>query len=139
MQLRSADRASELHIAGYQFPDYEVHAADVAVRRLRASARAKKFPRADAKKLARDWDANWMQICGHITLADGKTWAFEQPCLTTWDAGELGSWLREAADVAVPPSPSGTGGPRQLLEFLEPNIAFSLEERIADRVRIRVH
>jgi hypothetical protein len=135
MQLRSPDGVSvELRIAGYQFPDYKVHSADVAVRRLQALT---KFPHADPKKLARDWDANWLQVCGNITLADGKTWAFEQPCLTTWDARELGSWLREVPAGTVPPS--GTDEPGQFLEFLEPNIAFSLEERTADRVRIRVH
>ena len=35
---------------------------------------------------AHDEDANWLQIRGSITLADGKTWAFEDPCLRTWDA-----------------------------------------------------
>ena len=137
MRLRSPGGVSvELRIAGYQFPGYKVHSADVTVRMLQALA---KFPNADPKKLARDWDANWLQVCGNITLSGGKTWAFEQPCLTTWDARELGTWLREVAAGTVPPPPSRTDEPGQLLEFLEPNIAFGLEERTADRVRIRVH
>jgi hypothetical protein len=72
-------------------------------------------------------------------LADGRTWAFEDPCLTTWQARELGTWLREVAAGTVPPSPVADGEPEDLLEFLEPNIAFSVEERTVDRVRIRVH
>jgi hypothetical protein len=39
----------------------------------------------------------------------------------------------------VSPSPFGTDEPQQLLVFTEPDIAFSLEQRRADRVRVRVH
>lgn len=113
MQLRSPDGVSvDLSIAGYSFPDY---------------------------RWAGDEDANWLRVRGRITLADGKTWAFEDPCLRTWDARELGSWLREVAAGRVSPSPVTGGVPEELLWFLEPNIAFSVEERTADRVRIRVH
>jgi hypothetical protein len=87
------------------------------------------------------WDPHgtWLQIRGHITLADGKTWSFENPCLTTWDAQELGGWLRDVAAGTVPPSPLVDGEPEGVLEFLEPNLAFSVEERTADRGRIRIH
>ena len=87
------------------------------------------------------WDpyGTWLQIRGHITVADGKTWAFEDPCLTTRDARELGRWLREVAAGTVPPSPVADGEPEGVLDFLEPNIAFSVEERTADRVRIRIY
>ena len=113
MQLRSPDGALvALRIAGYQFPDY---------------------------RWAHDEDANWLQIRGSITLANGKTWAFEDPCLRTWDARELGSWLSEVAAGVVPPSPVTGGEPEGLLYFLEPNVAFSVEERTAARVWIRVH
>ena len=113
MQLRSPDGVSvDLRIAGYQFPDH---------------------------RWARDEDANWLRVRGHIILADGRTWVFEDPCLRTWDARELGSWLREVAAGRVPPSPVTGSEPEELLWFLEPNIAFSVEERTADRVRIRVH
>jgi hypothetical protein len=151
MRLTSPGGASvELHISGYEFPGYEVHPTDAAVRWLRAltvreSAWAKALPvDLDAKELARDPDANWLRICGNISLADGKTWAFEQPCLTTWDARELGDWLHGVAAGTVPSWSAGPGdGDERLapaqLEFLEPNLAFSLVERIADRVRIWVH
>lgn len=51
----------------------------------------------------------------------------------------MGSWLREVAAGTVPPSPVVDGEPEELLDFLEPHLAFSVEERTADRVRIRVH
>lgn len=115
VRLLSADKASfELSIARYQFPD------------LRGSGDC-------------DWDANWLQIAGAVVMADGKTWSFEDPSLTTWEAAKLGRWLREAADGSVKLSAFGTEETEQLLCFTEPNLAFSLEERIADRLRIRVH
>ncbi len=39
----------------------------------------------------------------------------------------------------MPPSPVVDGEPGELPEFLQPDIAFGVEERTADRVRIRVH
>jgi hypothetical protein len=39
----------------------------------------------------------------------------------------------------VPPSPGAGGEPGELLEFPEPDIAFSVEGRAGGRVRIRVH
>jgi len=57
MHLRSLDAASvELRVAGYEFPDYQVHATDVSVAFLRALTLAPQLPTdADPKKLARDW------------------------------------------------------------------------------------
>jgi hypothetical protein len=115
VRLLSSDGAAvELGIARYQFPDL--------------------WGQGD-----RDWDANWLQISGEVVLADGKTWSFEDPSLTTWEAAELGRWLRGAANGSVKPSPIGTKEGEQLLCFTEPNLAFSLAERIADQVRLRVH
>ena len=115
MRLLSADQASvELLIARYQFPGCEGQGN-------------------------RDWDANWLQVAGTVVLADRKTWSFEDPCMTTWEAAELGRWLNAVADGSVQPSPFGTGQDEHLLVFTEPNVAFSLQERIASRVRVRVH
>jgi hypothetical protein len=104
MRLASVDGALvDLRISGYQFPQ---HAA--------------------ARK--RDWDANWLNIQGDVTQADGKSWTFRDPCLTTWEARALGKWLRGAVNGTVPVSPFGTGDPEgPLLVFTEPNIAFSVE------------
>lgn len=115
MRLLSADHASvDLSIARYQFPGRKGQGTD-------------------------DWDANWLQVAGTVVLADRKTWTFEDPCLTTWEAAELGRWLNSVADGSVQPSPFGPGQDEQLLVFTEPNVAFSLQERIANRVRVRVH
>jgi len=78
MRLRSTDGASvELHINGYEFPDYRVPVVEVAT--------------------------NWLQ----------------------------------AVPTASQQSPVVDGEPEELLEFLEPDIAFSVEERTADHVPIR--
>jgi hypothetical protein len=104
----------ELCISGYQFPDV-------------------------AARDERDWDANWLRVSGVVAQADGKAWSFDDPCLTTWEAEELGSWLSNVAAGTVPPSPFRAGQPENLLVFAEPNLAFGLEAREGDRLRIRVH
>jgi hypothetical protein len=115
VRITSRDKASiELGISGYQFPDMGGRGED-------------------------DWDANWLQVHGTVTQADTKGWSFDDPCLTTWEAEALGTWLADVAAGTQPPSPFGTGETEQLLTFTEPNIAFSLERREADRVRVRVH
>ncbi|HEX7162632.1 MAG TPA: hypothetical protein VF223_15525 [Trebonia sp.] len=116
MLLTSVDGTLvDLRISGYQFP--------------RCAATCKN-----------DWDANWLTVHGEVTQADGKSWTFEDPCLTTWEARALGNWLREAAAGTVPVSPFGTGEPEgRLLFFTEPNLAFSVESRTSDQVRVRVH
>jgi hypothetical protein len=114
VQLISYDEVSvELRISGYQFPDRQAWGE-------------------------RDWDANWLQVRGNVTEADGKAWSFDDPSLTTWEAQELGTWLHDVAAGTVQPSPFGTDEPERLLVFTEPNLAFSLESRIADRVWVRV-
>jgi hypothetical protein len=47
--------------------------------------------------------------------------------------------LRLVADGSVKPSTFGTEEAEQLLCFTEPNLAFVLEERVADQVWLRVH
>lgn len=113
--LPSADGASvSLSINGYEFP-------------------------AQPARGNQDWDANWLQIHGEITQADGRTWSFTDPSLTTWEAGELGIWLRRAGSGDVPASALTPGGPVELLHFTEPNIAFSVESRNGRSIRIRAH
>lgn len=85
-----------------------------------------------------DWDANWLIIQGEVHTADGAGWSFIDPCLTTWEARTLGTWLHEAADGSVAPVPDWTSGDG-LLAFTEPNLALSLEQRAGGRLRIRVH
>lgn len=61
-----------------------------------------------------DWDANWLVVRGRVTAADGGTWSFQEPCLTTWEAAALADWLDNAA--ARQPAPG--------LTFTEPNLEF---------------
>jgi hypothetical protein len=110
MQLNPSDGVSvELRIAGYDFPEPGM--------------------------VADRWDANWLRVCGHIALADGRAWAFEHACLTTWEARELGDWLREVA-AGTEPAFHGYFEPQGQLGFTEPNLGFTLEERTAGRLRI---
>lgn len=68
------------------------------------------------------------------------SWTFVDPCLTTWDARALGTWLRGAAAGTVAVSPFGTDEPdEKLLVFSEPNVAFSVESCIGDQIWVRVH
>jgi hypothetical protein len=129
MQLNSSDGVSvELRINGYQFPDLGVVPRVVG-----------QIPWADGRTLPvvfdDKWDPNWLQVCGRITLADGRAWAFEDPCLTTWEAQELGDWLR-GVGAGTEQSFRAYGEPQGYLGFTEPNLGFKLEERTAGRVRI---
>lgn len=76
-----------------------------------------------------DWDANWLVIHGSVRTSTGEEWAFEDPCLTTWEADELGAWLRAAADGDAPEG---------LLTFTEPNLGFSIA-RNEEPLILRVH
>ncbi|WP_017934281.1 WapI family immunity protein [Nocardioides sp. Iso805N] len=73
-----------------------------------------------------DWDANWLMVHGEAW--DGvQSWAFDDPCLTTWEAKELASWLRGLGSGG--PTVAAGGGPghgRFLLT--EPNLMFALIE-----------
>jgi hypothetical protein len=60
----------ELHVVGYQFPDFDW--------------------RRDT------WDANWLIIEGGAAL-DGRRWNFRDPSLTTSEAADLANWLDQAA------------------------------------------
>jgi hypothetical protein len=108
--------------------------AEIALRPTRYQFRA-----ATRRGHGRDWDANWLVVRGDVTMADGKGWSFEDPCLTTWEARALGRWLRDVLAGTVAPSPFDGGGDEQLLVFTEPNLALSLGDRTAKRVRLRVH
>jgi hypothetical protein len=84
VHLTSQNQARiELQIASYQFPAITAHGQHA-------------------------WDANWLTVSGIVTPADGKTWSFNDPCLTTWEAEKLRSWLRDVAAGTIPPSPLGT-------------------------------
>jgi hypothetical protein len=68
-------------------------------------------------------------IRGDVTTADGRSWSFSDPCLTTWEAQCLSAWLdavsRDAAD-------------RDAAVFTEPNVGFFADGREGALVRMRV-
>jgi hypothetical protein len=102
----------ELRPLAYQFPDLPGNGGD-------------------------DWDANWLVVRGDVRLADGRGWSFVEPCLTTWEARSLGSWLR--AVVAGEVEPSASVDEDALLAFAEPNVALSVAARSGGSAVVRVH
>jgi len=93
----------ELTPTAYQFADAEVPASG-----------------------APDWDTNWLLISGRLTWPDGRTLAFTDPCLTTWEARDLGRWLADAAaGMELPAVHDGCPG----IGFTEPVLAFLLVHR----------
>ncbi|MFJ8580123.1 hypothetical protein [Micromonospora sp. NPDC093277] len=80
-----------------------------------------------------DYD-EWLVISGRVRIADGREWSFTDPCLTTDEAESLAVWLADvgAGEVALTTS-------QAKLYFIEPNLAFSLEEATPARARVRVH
>jgi hypothetical protein len=115
LQLVSVDGARlGLRVVGYQFPDPGV------------------LPNTGGDF---DYDASWLVIEGQVATAEGRSWAFEDPCLLVPEARELGSWLQIAA--------AGTFGRYRkrdgaTLEFLEPNLTFALRRHTVERAVLRV-
>ncbi|NCT92576.1 hypothetical protein GXB85_16705 [Cellulomonas sp. APG4] len=80
-----------------------------------------------------DWDANWLVLRGELHVPGHVPWSFEDPSLTTWDAAHLTRWLRRVASGQAAPGRHAT------LEFVEPDLAFSLAAVEAGLVTVRVH
>jgi hypothetical protein len=86
-----------------------------------------------------DWDANWLEIHGRVRAATRESWKFGDPCLTKWEAREIGDWLRAAADAGVPVIEAPTEDSEELLTSTEPNLGFSVGAREGDSLVVRVH
>ncbi|THG33982.1 hypothetical protein E6C70_11195 [Glaciibacter flavus] len=96
MRLGSDDGAFlDLMVAGYEFPN---------------------VPRSSDP-----WDANWLNIRGWVRLADGRQWKFIHPCLTTFEARRLASWLARLGENVTAPT---SGDARSRLDFTELLLAF---------------
>ena len=76
-------------------------------------------------------DANWLMISGAVCAADGRRWAFLDPCLTTSEARSLSAWLRRVACGNAAEEPRS-------IAFTEPNLAFGASDQSAGRVRLQV-
>ena len=70
-----------------------------------------------------EWDANWLIVSGTASL-NGRTWKFEDPCLTNFEAAGLADWLD---DVALGKTTKDIG-------FVEPNLQFDLQEKASLRI-----
>jgi len=115
MELLSADGDFvALTIDGYQFPDVSGSGTH-------------------------DWDANWLRVAGRVKSGDSE-WAFRDPCLTTWEARELSSWLHCVADGSQRPAPVGPETSScDMLVLTEPCLTFSYQSRSGRGVSIRAY
>jgi hypothetical protein len=88
MKLASKDRFSivELQILGYQFPHLETE----------------------------EYDSNWLIVAGNVTHPRGL-WQFIQPCLLTYEAEQLASWMDAVAHAK---------STHEYCGFIEPNLEF---------------
>ena len=71
-----------------------------------------------------DWDANWLMIRGKVW--DGvQSWEFHDPCMTTWEARDLASWLRGLVNANS--QTVAAADPEEVRLWLtEPNLMFML-------------
>ena len=71
-----------------------------------------------------DWDANWLMVRGKAW--DGvQSWEFHDPCMTTWEARQLASWLRGLGNAHS--ETVSAADPEELRLWLtEPNLMFTL-------------
>ena len=101
MLLRGAEgNELELAIAGYRFPDE-----------------------------ARDpWDSNWLLVSVRVLSPEGS-WSVVDPCLTTWEAKRLVSWLVHAAAREPSSAP---------MTFTEPNLTVVAGPVAGDPNAVRV-
>jgi hypothetical protein len=73
-----------------------------------------------------DWDANWLMIQGKVWDGD-RSWTFHDPCLTTWEARELASWLRGLGHASAKVV-EATAPDELRLWMTEPNLTFELNK-----------
>ena len=72
-----------------------------------------------------DWDANWLMIRGEVWDGD-QSWDFHDPCMTTWEARELASWLRGPGN-ANRATVAAADREEPQLWLTEPNLMFILD------------
>jgi hypothetical protein len=87
MKLASRDgQTLELRILGYQFPDLGTS----------------------------EYDSNWLVVTGKVTHSRGS-WQFTNPCLLTFEAEQLATWMDRVAHAKLP---------SDTCDFMEPNLEF---------------
>lgn len=70
------------------------------------------------------WDENWLHVSGRVKRGN-ESWAFREPCLTTWDAQNLLAWLRRIHSSTA-----------ESIDFTEPNLSFDAHPTGGDEVTI---
>lgn len=71
-----------------------------------------------------NWDANWLVIRGKVW--DGiQSWEFQDPCMTTWEAREVASWLRGLGNAHSATVEAADENELRLW-LTEPNVMFEL-------------
>jgi hypothetical protein len=84
------------------------------------------------------WDANWLNITARVRSEDERAWEFTHPCLTTFEAAQLGSWLLDLSGIEDQ-GESRPGARRgDTLFFTEPLLAFEAETTSGGDLEIRV-
>ena len=74
------------------------------------------------------WDSNWLIVRGRVAHPRGD-WSFRQPCLTTFEVGDLARWLEGVAN----------GAPEAKLGyFTEPNLEFEYAALPDPVIEVRV-
>lgn len=76
-----------------------------------------------------DHDANWLNLVGEVRRADGVSWRFRDPCLTTWEAAQLLTWLQKVI---------ASTEPSEAPEFIEPNLRFAVGGNSESHVNLHV-
>lgn len=132
MRLGGSDAHVDLQVAGYQFPELA----------------AGPEPLDPAS-----WDSNWLAISGSVRPAEGPPWEFRHPALTTWEAWELMTWLRQVGDGTVPaatrdddiqaPADKHIDCIERLksagwLTFTEPNLSFAVGAYALPQVKLLI-
>ena len=74
------------------------------------------------------WDSNWLNITTTATV-DHRSWTSRHPSLLTMEVEELARWLEAVADAKAVDHE---------LEFMEPNLAFQMDEISGAAIHLRV-
>jgi hypothetical protein len=85
------------------------------------------------------YDDNWLVVRGEIVDPRGA-WAFQDPCLLTFEAAHISPWLRRVAAGREPfDYPDERGNRWPSLSFMEPNISFGVSSYSPQACSLRVH
>jgi len=72
------------------------------------------------------WDSNWLLVSVRVLVPEGS-WEVVDPCLTTWEAHRLASWLRAASDPDAAIAP---------MTFAEPNLTVTVRPSATSPLRV---